>query len=138
MGGWGDVVSPADTPEPPPTPGTGDVWWEVIDACDAFLPGYHDDAAWTAWRKAGGMLDTSTTPEPPGLRRDMRARRAFGLKKYGTPLQRNNGRDHYADAYQEAIDLIAYAWAARGPWWLRWGAVLFAWAIRRRLPPSSP
>ena len=110
-------MSPADTPEPPPRVGTGDVWIEVI----------------TAVGRVSRLL-----PTLDGLREDMWSRWRFGLAKYGTPLQRDNGRDHMADALQEALDLVAYAWAARGPWWLRWGAVLFAWAIRRRLPPSSP
>ena len=39
---------------------------------------------------------------------DMRARDDFGRMKYGTPLQANNGRDALLDAYQEALDLVAY------------------------------
>ena len=70
----------ASTPEPPPTPGTGDVWQSVIDRL------------------------------PPGKLRDACVdRRAFGLKKYGTVLQANNGRDWRKDALQEALDLIAYS-----------------------------
>ncbi len=47
---------------------------------------------------------------------DMRARDEFGRAKYGTPLQARNGRDHLADAYQEALDGAAYlkAWALEG------------------------
>lgn len=103
-------MSPADTPEPPPREGTGDVWAEVIRACERWIP------------------------RCVGLRGDMLARRAYGLRVHKMPLQRDNERRHWNDCYQESLDLIAYAWAARGPWWLRWGAVLFAWAIRRRLP----
>lgn len=32
----------------------------------------------------------------------------FGLAKYGTPLQANNGRDALKDAYEEALDLLVY------------------------------
>ena len=79
---WGDPVMPraASTPEPPPTPGTGDVWQSVIDGL------------------------------PPGKLRDACVeRRAFGLRKYGTVLQANNGRNWRTDALQEALDGIAYA-----------------------------
>ena len=77
---WGALIGAASTPEPPPTPGTGDVWQSVIDRL------------------------------PPGKLRDACVdRRAFGLKKYGTVLQANNGRDWRTDALQEALDLIAYS-----------------------------
>ena len=36
------------------------------------------------------------------------ARHEFGLKKYGTALQVENGRAPLADALDEALDLIAY------------------------------
>ena len=39
---------------------------------------------------------------------DMRARREFGIEKYGTPVQANNGRDVLQDAYEEALDLAVY------------------------------
>jgi hypothetical protein len=39
---------------------------------------------------------------------DIKARDAFGEKKYGTRLQPFNGRDFLADAYQEALDLVVY------------------------------
>lgn len=39
---------------------------------------------------------------------DVRERIAVGTKKYGTPLQANNGRDALVDAYQEALDLVFY------------------------------
>ncbi len=39
---------------------------------------------------------------------DMKSRDDFGRKKYGTPLQPNNGRDSLVDAYQEALDLCVY------------------------------
>ncbi|AYB69188.1 hypothetical protein SEA_EMIANNA_5 [Gordonia phage Emianna] len=39
---------------------------------------------------------------------DMRQRKAFGLAKYGTILQHDNGRDHLQDAYEEVLDLAVY------------------------------
>lgn len=47
---------------------------------------------------------------------DMQARDEFGRSKYGTPLQVGNGRDHLADAYQEALDMAVYlkAWTLEG------------------------
>lgn len=37
-----------------------------------------------------------------------RARKAYGLKKYGTILQADNGRDFFKDAVEESIDQLAY------------------------------
>lgn len=39
---------------------------------------------------------------------DMEARREFGIKKYGKPVQVGNGRDALTDAYQEVLDLAVY------------------------------
>jgi hypothetical protein len=39
---------------------------------------------------------------------DCEARNAFGIAKYGTPLQADNGRRPLVDAYQEALDLAVY------------------------------
>lgn len=39
---------------------------------------------------------------------DFKARDAEGRRKYGTPLQADNGRDALVDAYQEALDLVVY------------------------------
>lgn len=39
---------------------------------------------------------------------DLAARKEYGVKTYGTPLQANNGRDALVDAYQEALDLCIY------------------------------
>ena len=39
---------------------------------------------------------------------DILARKAEGVRKYGTPLQAGNGRDALMDAYQEALDLAQY------------------------------
>jgi hypothetical protein len=77
----------ASTPQSPPRPAAGDVWAEII----AGLP-----------------------PDDP-LRDAAIARRQMGIDKYGTPLQRANGRDHMADALQEALDGWVYATAAAHP-----------------------
>ena len=42
---------------------------------------------------------------------DAKARDEFGRKKYGTPLQPGNGRDHLRD-WWEGMDGIAYAYCA--------------------------
>lgn len=39
---------------------------------------------------------------------DMQERHEFGMAKYGVPLVASNGRDHLADAYQEALDGVVY------------------------------
>ena len=43
---------------------------------------------------------------------DAKARDEFGRKKYGTPLQPGNGRDHLRDWWEECMDGIAYAYCA--------------------------
>lgn len=40
--------------------------------------------------------------------KDMEARKAFGLSKYGTILQAFNGRHALKDAYEELLDLLVY------------------------------
>lgn len=40
--------------------------------------------------------------------RDIEARRQIGIKRYGTALQPDNGRDMLQDAYEEAMDLTIY------------------------------
>lgn len=40
--------------------------------------------------------------------RDIRARDAYGMKKYRTRLQPFNGRDALRDAYEEALDCVVY------------------------------
>jgi hypothetical protein len=41
----------------------------------------------------------------PLVVRDLEARAAVGVAKYGRPLEADNGRDALLDAYQEALDL---------------------------------
>lgn len=76
-------------PEPPPVPGKGDLWAEAIEELQA-VKGF-----------------------PPEIIQLMQARRSFGIRRYGTPLQADNGRDHLNDALQEALDLFIYLHALR-------------------------
>ena len=39
---------------------------------------------------------------------DIAERKQLGTRKYGTPLQAHNQRDHLRDAYEEALDLACY------------------------------
>jgi len=71
-------------PQPAPLASDGDVWAEIIAELDATDP----------------------------LRALAVERRAQGIERYGTPLQRDNGRDHLVDALQEAMDLWVYLRAA--------------------------
>ena len=50
-------------------------------------------------------------PDSPAYR-VIEGRKAFGFRKYGTPLQVDNGRDHLGDWLQEKGDAACYAWAA--------------------------
>jgi hypothetical protein len=68
-------------PQPPPAPGTGDVWLDVL-------------------------ADTRCSE---ALRALMEERRQQGIDRYGTPLQIDNDRDFEADAICEALDLHPYA-----------------------------
>jgi hypothetical protein len=68
-------------PQPPPAPGTGDVWLDVL-------------------------ADTRCSD---ALRALMEERRAFGIAKHGTPMQADNDRAHEADAIQEMLDFHPYA-----------------------------
>jgi hypothetical protein len=69
------------------------------------------------WDPFCGVHGTDAQPEPipndgPSMHdlviEDMKTRKEFGLNKYGTTLQANNGRDALRDAYEEALDLTVY------------------------------
>lgn len=70
------------TEQPHPTTAEGDVWAEVIGTAADELIALYME------------------------------RRAQGIDRYGVPLQRENGRDHYADAVQELADAVVYLQAA--------------------------
>lgn len=103
-------------PQPPPTPGDGDVWLDIVYAI------------WNLDRATGFRL-AFLRP----LAGQMQDRREQGIARYGVPLQYDNGRDAWIDALQEALDLVAYLWQARAPWWMRWAAVGVAWVLSRKV-----
>lgn len=86
--------------QPAPTPGTGDAWLDLLAA----LP------------VSGRLRDACL------------ARRELGIQRYGTPLQRDNGRDHDADLLEELLDGAVYAWAERR-WGVAIGLLVVAWGI---------
>ena len=75
-------MSDTSKPEPAPTGDGTPVWPVIMAAC-----------------KGGKAAD---------LIPHMQSRHAFGVAKYGTPLRANNGRQPLIDAFQEALDLVAY------------------------------
>jgi hypothetical protein len=58
------------------------------------------------------MMECIEDTEPGPVRDALVARREFGIQKYGTTLQRDNGRDHETDCAQEFADAVVYARAA--------------------------
>ncbi|MGE4544194.1 MAG: hypothetical protein AB7D06_08795 [Pedobacter sp.] len=64
------------------------------------------------------MTNPAATPQPmsrqgrqnvlPEVIKDLEARTAVGITKYGTQLQTHNGRDALIDAYQESLDQVQY------------------------------
>lgn len=47
-------------------------------------------------------------PYWPDVADDLVERGHYGARKYNTPLQVDNGRDPIHDAYEEALDVVAY------------------------------
>lgn len=85
---------------PPPRPGVGDVWAELMEVeRDSVLRAIYND------------------------------RRALGLRRYGTPLQRDNGRDTPLDLREELLDGMAYARSIGDHFTVFWLRVL----LKRRL-----
>lgn len=81
----GDDITAAALAEkqPPPQPGVGDMWQQVIDRC------YADGTA-------------------PDIIAIFEKRREMGLAKYKTPLQAGNGRNPLRDLLDETLDRIVY------------------------------
>lgn len=50
----------------------------------------------------------NSTPIVDLVIEDLQERKRLGTERYGTPLQAHNGRKPLVDAYQEALDLVAY------------------------------
>lgn len=72
-------------------------------------PGMHD----LAIADISKALDNSSIPDSElpailGVIAELEERREFGLKKYETLLQANNGRNAVRDALDEALDLVVY------------------------------
>jgi hypothetical protein len=61
---------------------------------------------------AAGFIIENWGSAGHSLVRDIMARKEFGLKKYGTPLQPFNGRNTLNDLYQELVDGLKYATSA--------------------------
>ncbi len=78
----------ANTPEPAPQGGHGDVWLDAIRLLQEHMA-------------SKNLIDLCL------------ARREFGIAKYGTPLTYNDGRDPINDAVQEILDLIVYLTKAK-------------------------
>lgn len=87
-------MSEATQQLPPPKPSYGDVWQDVKQYT------------------ANLSISCCSLEQRQELLADMEERRQFGIQKYGCPLQYFDGRDPLVDAYQEALDLIAYTFKA--------------------------
>lgn len=74
-------------------------------------PGMHDlviaDVT-QAWANTPSLIGSNEERGIVGIIEEFETRKEFGLKKYGTLLQANNGRDPFRDALDEALDLIVY------------------------------
>ena len=71
---------------PAPTPNDSDSLWDVLIH---YL----------------GKVYPPVSEDIKGL---MKQRDEFGIQKYGTPLQLNNGRNFAQDALEEGLDLMVY------------------------------
>lgn len=60
------------------------------------------------WPRLMAMMRSSSVPLPESFLLDCEQRDLMGRKKYGEPLHPFNGRNAVQDAYEEALDLIAY------------------------------
>ena len=89
----GCVKSPATTPEPAPMRTDSPAVWPLV-VRDLL--------------EEDRLVETSSRVVE-SLAADMRDRDVEGCRKYGTPLQVENGRNAAVDAYQEALDLTVYA-----------------------------
>jgi hypothetical protein len=85
------TASPAVTPEPAPVRTDSPAVWPFVIA------------------DAPRVADEASTRVLSRLLSDMSARHEEGIRKYGVPLQVENGRNPAVDAYQEALDLTVYA-----------------------------
>lgn len=113
--------------QPPPVPSdTPEVWPRVID--DVLRDVYAGDGGASVppyWRQR--------------LAAEMEERNAFGVAKYGLPVQVENGRDPLRDALDEALDMSCYTrqqyekTKRKDDWLLHCDSVRFAARILQRL-----
>ncbi|ADD80857.1 gp071 [Rhodococcus phage ReqiDocB7] len=68
----------------------------------------HDIVIAGMYLRTFGAAQTGHSDIQAAFIADMKARKEFGLKKYGTALQPHNGRNAIKDAYDEAMDLCVY------------------------------
>jgi hypothetical protein len=104
------------TPQPPPVKGKARPTWEGIAE---------------EFRRRAFELGGDTATVWALMVQDAHARDLFGRNKHGCPHQSDNGRDHAADAYQEALDGVCY-WRAEADAAHRYGdeaRATEAWAL---------
>lgn len=88
------------------------------DGCDRTLGGEQPppdpNDSRPIWEEVVEWVEASMSGDPllPLLVEEMRARDAIGRRRYGTPLQRDNGRDARRDLLDELLDGLAYSWQA--------------------------
>jgi len=109
--------TPKREPGPPPT-GDDSPWDAAVDATGdtvrvrvsgAAKPSDHAPPALSAATDIMAILSAEVRPEHPILARDIDARAALGLKRYGTPLRPSDGLDSRRELYEEVLDGMGYA-----------------------------
>ena len=88
-------MSSLNTPEPAPIPDAGQPVWPLVIAMIA--DDTRDEGTPSEWSQIAKLVAVD------GAERDQQ-----GIAKYGTPLCVGDGRNPLVDAYQEALDLMAY------------------------------
>lgn len=86
-----------NAPQPPPRSSSTPPVWPII------IQEVHD------WITTGDDVRRTQPAAIRALAHDMSERHLLGIKMYGRPLTPGNGRDMMIDAYQESLDLCAYA-----------------------------
>lgn len=59
-------------------------------------------------REQPDPIKNNNTPICDQVIADLKKRKEDGIKKYGVPLQANNGRDGLQDLYEELLDAAQY------------------------------
>ena len=93
------VTNPAFTPEPPPQNSGGIAVWPYLIR---------------TLRDPGNEMYGQMCRTPAGRAvyeqwlKDMQERHEEGIRRYGVPLETNNGRDALVDGYQETLDGLVF------------------------------